>query len=188
VRTTRREPEKEHQRRKRKQKKKLVRFSSLGHLLRTCAILPRPHVERNDEFSSWKSLFFYRCTDAILFAPLKSDPDHRIKEAAKPPEQVEQVNLGTKGKRRKGKGAPAVVEQKGQPEMDRADNGQFEKGPASLEPNGTDKKTKEERRADYIREKTVAAAPPPCSPKTIYILADLVRQLSVKRLTHDTDA
>ena len=27
---------------------------------------------RNDDSCSWKSLFFYRCTDAILFAPLKS--------------------------------------------------------------------------------------------------------------------
>jgi hypothetical protein len=58
----------------RKWKKKFVRFLSLGHFLRTCAIPPRPHVERNDEFSSWKSLFFYRCTDTILFAPLKSQP------------------------------------------------------------------------------------------------------------------
>ena len=28
--------------------------------------------EKNDRLSSWKSLFFYRCTDKILFAPLKS--------------------------------------------------------------------------------------------------------------------
>ena len=34
--------------------------------------LPFLRLERNDGFSSWKSLFFYRCTDAILFAPLKS--------------------------------------------------------------------------------------------------------------------
>jgi len=57
-------------------------------------------------FSAWKSLFFYRCTDEISFAPLKSQ---------------------------------GVVS-----------------------------------RANYIREKTVAVAPPPCSPKSIYVLADLL--------------
>ena len=31
-------------------------------------------------------------------------------------------------------------------------------------------------RKDYIRKKTVATAPPPCSPKSIYVLANLVRQ------------
>ena len=55
---------------------------------------------------SWMSLFFYHCTDTILFAPLKSQ--------------------------------------------------------------GTDS------RLDYIRQKTIAAAPPPCSSKSIYILANLV--------------
>jgi len=29
-------------------------------------------------------------------------------------------------------------------------------------------------RSDYIRQKTVAAAPPPCSPKSIYVLANLL--------------
>jgi len=57
-------------------------------------------------FATWKSLFFYRCTDAISFAPLKSQgPDSRLK---------------------------------------------------------------------YIRENTVKAAPPPCSPKSIYVLASLL--------------
>ena len=60
----------------------------------------------NDEIFSWKSLFFYRCTDEILFAPLK--------------------------------------------------------------PQGADS------RLNHIRENTVAAAPPPCSPKSIYVLANLV--------------
>ncbi|KAF9785437.1 hypothetical protein BJ322DRAFT_830823 [Thelephora terrestris] len=57
-------------------------------------------------FSAWKSLFFYRCTDEILFAPLKSQ--------------------------------------------------------------GVDSRLK------YIRENTVEAAPPPCSPKSIYVLANLL--------------
>ena len=76
-------------------------------------------LERNDEFSSWKSLFFYRCTDAILFAPLKSQ--------------------------------------------------------------GVDS------RLNYIRGTKTTAVPPPCSPKGIYVLASLVRNPSVKYLTHDTD-
>jgi hypothetical protein len=87
-------------------------FSAYVHFL-AC------HAERNDEFSSWKSLFFYRCTDVISFAPLKSQ--------------------------------------------------------------GVDS------RLNHIREKTVAAAPPPCSPKSIYVLASLVRQPSIERLTHDTN-
>jgi hypothetical protein len=73
----------------------------------------------NDEFSSWKSLFFYRCTDVIFFAPLKSQ--------------------------------------------------------------GV------ESRLNHIREKTVATAPPPCSPKSIYILASLVRQPSFGCLAHGID-
>ncbi|KAF9645692.1 hypothetical protein BDM02DRAFT_471820 [Thelephora ganbajun] len=57
-------------------------------------------------FSAWKSLFFYRCTDTILYAPLKSQ--------------------------------------------------------------GIDS------RLNHIHGNTVAAAPPPCSPKSIYVLASLL--------------
>lgn len=57
-------------------------------------------------FSSWKSLFFYRCTDGILFAPLK---EHGV--------EIRQI---------------------------------------------------------YVDENTMAAAPPPCSPKSIYFLATLL--------------
>ena len=77
-------------------------------------------LERNDEFSSWKSLFFYRCTDMILFAPLRSQ--------------------------------------------------------------GIDS------RLNYIRGMNTTAAPSPCSPKTIYVLASLVRKPSIKRLMRGTDA
>ena len=76
-------------------------------------------LKRNDRLSSWKSLFFYCCTDEILFAPLKSQ--------------------------------------------------------------GVDSRLK------YIRENTVEAAPPPCSPKSIYVLGNLVRLSSTKHLTHDTN-
>ena len=69
-------------------------------------VLP-PDSTESDRLSSWKSLFFYRCTDEIVFAPLKSQ--------------------GVKS------------------------------------------------RINYIRERTIAAAPPPCSPKSIYVLANLVR-------------
>ena len=82
--------------------------------------LPSPSIERNDESCSWKSLFFYCCTDAILFAPLKSQ--------------------------------------------------------------GV------ESRLKHIRENTVATTPPPCSPKSIYVLANLVRQSSTKHLTHNSYA
>ena len=77
-------------------------------------------LERNDEFCSWKSLFFYRCTDRISFAPLRSQ--------------------------------------------------------------GADSRLK------YIRERNAITAPPPCSPKSIYVLASLVRKSPIKRLMHDTDA
>ena len=70
--------------------------------------LPAPPSRRlKRQVSRWKSLFFYRCTDTISFAPLKSQ--------------------------------------------------------------GV------ESRLNYIRENT-AAAPLPCSPKSIYVLAGLVRQ------------
>ena len=78
-------------------------FSAYAHLpSRLC-------LKRNDKFCSWKSLFFYRCTDTISFAPLRSQ--------------------------------------------------------------GVDS------RLNYIRERSTTAAPPPCSPKTIYVLASLVRNL-----------
>ena len=73
--------------------------------------LSLPRLDQNDEFARWKSLFFYRCTDEISFAPLRSQ--------------------------------------------------------------GVDS------RLGYIREKTVAVTPPPCSPKSIYVLANLVRRPSV---------
>ena len=73
----------------------------------------------NDSFS-WRSLFFYCCTDVILFAPLKSQ--------------------------------------------------------------GVD------ARSDYIRQKQGAAVPPPCSPKSIHVLANLVRKPPTKCLTRETDA
>ena len=76
-------------------------FSAYVHLS------PRPHAKRNDECPSWKSLFFYRCTDVISFAPLKSQ---------------------------------------------RTDS-----------------------RLNHIREKTAPGAPPPCSPKSIHVLASLVK-------------
>jgi hypothetical protein len=119
VKATRREPRTEHRRRRRKRKNKLVRFSSLGHFLRACTLLPQPRVVRNDEFPSWKSLFFYCCADAILFAPLKSQ--------------------------------------------------------------GVDS------RLNHIREKTTAAAPPPCSPKSIYVLASLVSIPSIEYIMNRTD-
>ena len=72
-----------------------------------CAFSSHSRVERTDEFSSWKSLFFYRCTDVISFAPLKSQ--------------------------------------------------------------GIDS------RSAHIRKVTGAIAPPPCSPKSIYVLASSVR-------------
>lgn len=69
-------------------------------------------LRRNDGFLSWKSLFFYRCTDEIRFAPLKSQ--------------------------------------------------------------GV------EYRLNRIREETKATAPPPCSPKSIYVLANSVRRPSIE--------
>ena len=80
----------------------------------------RTHIKRNDEVSSWKSLFFYRCTDSILFAPLISQ--------------------------------------------------------------GVD------FRSHYIRSRTVAVTPPPCSPKSIYVLAGLVRNFLIMPLRYDTNA
>ena len=79
----------------------------------------RLRLGRNDKFCSWKSLFFYRCTDTVSFAPLRSQ--------------------------------------------------------------GVDS------RLNYIRERSAKTAPPPCSPKSIHILASLVKKPSIKYLTYDTD-
>ena len=82
-------------------------------------VLSNVPLQKNDGLPSWKSLFFYRCTDEISFAPLKSQ--------------------------------------------------------------GIDSRLK------YIRENTVDAAPPPCSPKSIYVLATLVRQPLTNLLTCNID-
>ena len=76
-------------------------------------------VEGNNELPSWKSLFFYRCTDVISFAPLRSQ--------------------------------------------------------------GIDS------RLVHIRKVTTPTAPPPCSPKNVYVLANTVRQASVERLAPGTN-
>ena len=173
----------EHQRKKRK--KKFVQFLSLGHFLRTCAVLPRPHLERNDGLSSWKSLFFYRCTDTVLFAPLKSQPGRRMN--AYTPSHVR----ARKG--RKGVGRSLLSPEMKQQEKTETDSEPPIGGHEPAEPMKTEEtmmpweNTKEEQRADYIRRKAVAAAPPPCSPKTIYVLANLVSQPSTEHLTHDTN-
>ena len=80
-----------------------------------------PRSERNDEFFRWRSLFFYRCTDTILFAPLRSQ--------------------GSSSKGRK-------------------------------------------------KRKGVTARPafPLCSPKSVYVLANLVRRPSIKRLRYEANA
>ena len=87
-----------------------------------CAFPPHPDAERNDEFSSWRSLFFYRCTDVISFAPLKSQ--------------------------------------------------------------GVDSRSSPARNK---RNVISGVMPPPCSPKSIYILAKLVRQPSIRRLRHESN-
>ena len=80
-------------------------FSAYVHFL-SCL-----RLSRNNDSSSWKSLFFYFCTGVISFAPLKSQ--------------------------------------------------------------GVD------ARSDYIRRNKRAAVPPPCSPKSIYVLASQVRNLQL---------
>jgi len=85
-----------------------VQFLQLAHFQRTCAFSPSTQAKRYNKFPSWKSLFFYRCTGTVLFAPLKSQ--------------------------------------------------------------GADSRLR------YIRENTITATPPPCSPKSIYALASLVRR------------
>jgi len=74
---------------------------------------------RNDELSSWKSLFFYLCTDDISFAPLKSQ--------------------------------------------------------------GADS------RSSYIHGMRETFVPPPCSPKSIHVLASRVSRPSIRRLAHEID-
>ena len=132
-----------------------------------CAIPPRPHVERNDKSFSWKYLFFYRCTDEILFAPLKSQPCCGINEPTNPQEQVERVERFATRLR-----DCVISETRKNPSVE---DHTAVKPTKAEEKAALREKTKKGRRADYIREKTVATAPPPCSPKTIYVLANLVR-------------
>ena len=90
---------------------KLAQFLSPGRSQREHTFLESVCLRGNDGFPRWKSLFFYRCTDVISFAPLRS-------QGAEP-------------------------------------------------------------RLSYIRQNTAAKTPPPCSPKSIYVLAALVRLILI---------
>lgn len=94
-------------------KDKLVQSLPQGRSRRTSSTLSPSRLDKSDGFLSWKSLFFYCCTDSISFAPLRSQ--------------------------------------------------------------GVD------TRSSYIREMASAMAPPPCSPKSIYVLANLVSRPQIMR-------
>ena len=88
-------------------------FSTCGHFFTLL------FTRGNDKPFRWKSLFFYRCTDEVLFAPLRSQ--------------------------------------------------------------GVDS------RLNYIRANTAAGAPPPCSPKSMYVLANQAGQTSNGSLKSGAD-
>ena len=54
-----------------KRKSKLMCSFPWDHSQPMPASIPSFRLERSNRLPSWKSLLFYRCTDTILFAPLK---------------------------------------------------------------------------------------------------------------------
>jgi len=129
-------------------------------------------------FSDWKSLFFYLCTDTISFAPLKSQGanfrlNHEVQEL---PQTTGKVRVLSKSKksRRQAPSAPLHNSNPSLPEqgieLRTNSTGLFptqSNEPCSLPETGLPQPS-------LVRKGTVAAAPPPCSPKSIYVLTSLL--------------
>jgi len=191
--------------------RKPVRFSLLGHFQRMCPLSPRTYAIENDRFSSWRSLFFYRCTDVISFARLKSQDTSSCakKISTLPPSPVPQpstvfdvnsfdtwltppdppvVNAPTSPI------TPPPVPQQPQVAKSRKKiKGGFRRAPSELQAVkdgwiGTSFGSQvAEPRKTRVYEMPVAAVLPPCSPKSIYVLASLVRQPPTGCIGRDTN-
>ena len=128
----------------------------------SCLYLPR-----NDDSSSWKSLFFYRCAE----------------EEEKEEQTRAVLTTGS---------FSAYVHSPSCLRLPRNDDSSSWKSLffyrctdvilfAPLRSQGVD------ARSDYIRRNKGAAVPPPCSPKSIHVLASLVRKSPIKCLIRATD-
>lgn len=143
-----------------RKKRRTARFSLPGLFRRMCAFLHHPYAQINNELPSWRSLFFYRCADVISFAPLKSQGiDSRCV-------RVRETTVSTEPSNRSLTGFLNLAEWMGE---------------LSNQVLSNETPTQVKLRADV-------ATPPPCSPKSIYVLASLVRQGSIEYLMHQINA
>jgi len=157
--------------------RKPVRFSLLGRFQRMCLFALPLYAIRNNRFSSWSSLFFYRCTDRISFARLKSqDISSRLSKISALPTLSEPQ--------------PSVAESTetgfGFPKLSVVD-APVRVGPVILPPI-PQQVWGFETLETHFHEKPVAAVLPTCSPKSIYVLASLVRRPSIGCIGRDTNA
>ena len=156
-----------------------MRFLLLGLFQRAYSLSPLHSAIGIEWFYSWKSLFFYRCTDVISFAPLKSQSiglRPRKTSASSEPQSI-----GSDLKNISARGHP--------PEPHSAVGSRPSRnGTPPQQPRGANSRadgvvgwsTSVESQVvdsflNLLGKNTVAASPPPCSPKSIYILANLVR-------------
>ena len=168
-----------------------MRFSLLGRFQRVYPLSLRPHAIRNDQFFSWSSLFFYRCTDRISFARLKSQDisSRAIKIGTLPAPSGPQprVDFGEDSVETWESDYPAdpiiPLPVRQQPWGAKPLKSNMGDWPTPSEPQVV----KPHKNKPYFREKPVATVPPPCSPKSIYILASLVRQPSTGCIGRDTN-
>jgi len=205
-----------------------------------CPFSPHPCAIRNDKFSSWRSLFFYRCTDMISYTHLKSQGissrASKVSPSPTPSKPQQDVGPGTNETntwltspilQRIGSPANTISTSPAPTNLNRVP------APAritsiprpTLEPQGVDPSASPSRpfpvrqpvqqqqqdvkssksnvdswfkftlfesldvepRKTHVREQPVTTILLPCSPKSIYILASLVRRPSIKCFWRDTD-
>ena len=155
-----------------------MRFSLLGHFQRMYPFSLHRYAVGGDRFSSWRSLFFYRCTDMISFAPLKSQGiiSHASEISALPAPSGLQLAVDAPA-------GPVIP----LPVTKQLRGGKLRKSkigscPTPSEPQ--DVKSSE----PHFYEEPIATVLPPCSPKSIYILASLVRHPSAGCIERDANA
>jgi len=152
------------------------------------SFLTPPYAVRNDRFSSWRSLFFYRCTDMISFARLKSQDissrTNKISTLPPPPGpppsavfDISTISTWFPPPALPVVDAPASpiiplpVPQ--QPQVTKPRKKSKVDGRLTpSEPQGV------KPRKAHILEMPVVTPFPPCSPRSVYVLATLVRQPS----------
>ena len=170
-------------------------FSAYVHFL------AYPCSERNDEFFRWRSLFFYRCTDTISFAPLRSQGSSsrssqgslsRSSQGSLSLGSWDLFNLVSQDSLNPGPQGSLSLGSQGPSSRGRKKRKGVTTTPAFPPPSpksvGVTTAPAFHTRLPKNVGATTAPVFPPCSPKSVYVLANLVRRSSIKRLGYEANA